>query len=230
MKTRLDFVSNSSTSSYIVSSDYPSLAFINGISSYGEYIGNDSPYSDPVYDYIQNYTAMTLMDINFVKPKRWIGTCLGKLCVQNNFINTVFDSHNNIRSNLWNSDIVRLIWDFTWVSWFNPNYHEKWVKNQVIGKVNDLTVKFSRWIFDAIAQRYEIKEPTKERYLSFIDEIEKELKERNVYVLWCTSGGDGYESGKCYFTFNKKVPDVKTIFEISKVVHKVLEPAEKEEK
>lgn len=219
MKTRLDFISNSSSCSYIISSNDPPIAFVNKIGSCGENSDNTIEMPGEEYDYIQNYVALTLMDILYTDRKEFCAEVCGNLSIPKEEIPDYFTESGEVRDDL---DVKEIIKRFTYFDWTYPQYHEEWTNYQNLAQVNEYSIKFSKWIFEKVSELYTVSKFTKENYLPFINDVEDQLKERNVYLLWATYSGNGYESGKMYISLDSKYKYVKNVLDASNAVHKLL--------
>lgn len=147
MKTRLDFVSNSSSSSYIlVCSSGKSPEEIARLVSEKTF-GYDN---DEIADFFCNYTCLTTHCIAFSYysskcHEMMTNNIAAGVCVKDSELDKYFDANGNVREDLKFEDVIK---DFTWND-FNSEYSENEdvvYNKRVIGKISDKTLKMMSWL------------------------------------------------------------------------------------
>lgn len=175
MKIRNDFVSNSSSSSYVLSTKKTPLQL-------SKYFDDDN-----ICDYLENYVAMTIKSLLW-KPKKnnpqgeyWHG--IGRhLCIPRNRLHEYFDENGNVRSDLDIHKVCR--------GEFSMRYTSDHDENVVCGKVTKETITFGKWLYEQMTLHKDtsIWAMSKE-YMVFLNRMENEIKKKDIYVVRCCYSG-----------------------------------------
>ena len=157
MKIRNDFVSNSSSSSYIV---VCKPGFTNDQMAFDiaeKTFGDDS---ELVKDFFNNYTCLTTTNIAVQwwdndKHMMMDNSIVAGVCVEDAKLDKWFDIDGNIKKDLVFEDVVK---DFFWYDSDSPNEYaenEKVVyESRVMGKINDKTLKMMSWLASNAVEWY----------------------------------------------------------------------------
>lgn len=155
MKIRHDFVSNSSSSSYIVA---VTVGCTDGDAAQDiaeKVFGDDF---EEVKDFFENMTVLTAVEVAYsdwyAKTQTFLSNFVPSgICVNDDELSTFFDKDGEIRSDLNPSEIIPQL------SWYTVD--SSWVENEEIvyerrlmGKVNEKTLKFTKWIHDKAVELY----------------------------------------------------------------------------
>ena len=155
MKIRNDFVRNSSSSSYIVA---VTAGCTNGDAAQDiaeKVFGDDF---EEVKDFFENMTVLTAVEVAYSNWYEKTQTFLSNfvpsgICVNDDELSMFFDKDGEIRSDLNPSEIIQQL------SWYTVD--SSWVENEEIvherrlmGKVNEKTLKFTKWIHDKAVELY----------------------------------------------------------------------------
>lgn len=151
MKIRTDFVSNSSSSSFIVSCKNTSdIANATNIANALQ----DDP--NPVIKFFKDYTCLTLCEC---ETGAWIdkfGNTLyvyipDGICILDEEIKNYFDENDNVRSDL---DFLTIFKQLNWYA-FNKDDQPDGENEQIVyenasimGKVNKYSIKFTKWLYE----------------------------------------------------------------------------------
>lgn len=155
MKTRLDFVSNSSSSSYIV-------AVMSGCTDrdaardIAEKVFGDE--FEEVKDFFENKTVLTAVEVQYSdwyeKTQEFLTNWVpAGICVNDDELSMFFDKDGEVRTDL---DPIETI---AKLSWHNDNdsygeNEEVVYERSLMGKVNEKTLKFTKWIHDNAVELY----------------------------------------------------------------------------
>ena len=214
MKVRSDFVSNSSSSSFIVATKYNDL--FDGAYNICNALG-DGDFD--LIEMLEKRTSLTLFDIRLCFPHGYDSIPAG-ITIDDEDLSEYFDGdevrkdldpHAIIRKLLWHKypDDKDIFIDPEIEGWCENEYVV--YENRILGKVNIKTYNFTKWLCDAIKdqlgeftlemQRYE-PEKDAEYYLNKIKSYLDDNK--MIYQIYCSYMGNGQEYGHVYLS------DVKT--------------------
>lgn len=205
MKTRLDFVSNSSSSSYIV-------AVIAGCTDgdaardIAEKVFGDG--FEEVKGFFENKTVLTAAEVQYSDWYEKTQTLLTNwvpagICVNDGELNMFFDKDGEVRADL---DPIETI---AKLSWHNDDgcygeNEEIVYERRLMGKVNEKTLKFTKWIHDKAAELYGSQNAC--YYESSNHSVEKQLAEyeeslakgNKLYFTRFSYEGDAMRYGHIY--------------------------------
>ena len=153
MKTRLDFVSNSSSSSYIVAVT-AGCTDKDAAQDIAEKVFGDD--FEETKDFFENKTVLTAIEVTYSDWYEKTQTLLSNfvpagICINDNELNMFFDKDGEVRANL---DPIETI---AKLSWYNDDYEENEeivYERRLMGKVNEKTLKFTKWIHDKAVELY----------------------------------------------------------------------------
>ena len=153
MKTRLDFVSNSSSSSYIVAVT-AGCTDKDAAQDIAEKVFGDD--FEEVKDFFENKTVLTAVEVAYSDWYAKTQTLLSNfvpsgICINDNELNMFFDKDGEVRADL---DPIETI---AKLSWYNDEYEENEeivYEQRLMGKVNEKTLKFTKWIHDKAVELY----------------------------------------------------------------------------
>ena len=195
MKVRSDFVSNSSSSSYICVSDFDSKEFLKKLQTP---VWPDKPGEDT---FISSSTALLICDCVFT-----VGYLNGGYCVYNEDLKTYFDDNGRLKSNLKYDYVIQNIRHASSNTELG-SYH--------CSRVTDKTVQFSEWIYKEFKDRgYQFRkgpvgwydengkhpyEDWEQIFLNAIEKVKKALNDNKYcYYVMTSYDGNGNEWGKFY--------------------------------
>lgn len=205
MKTRLYFVSNSSSSSYIIAviPEYDSRQAAQVVA---ERVFGDE--FEDVAKFFENKTVLTAMEIKY---SDWSDECTewmynfipAGICVDDSELSKWFDVNGEVRNDL---DILEVI---PALSWHNDdgNYGENEeivYERRLMGKVTDKTLKFTKWLHDAVVELYGAENAgyysdSKIKSEDRLAEYEKNLAEgKKLYFTRFSYDGDAMCYGHIY--------------------------------
>lgn len=221
MKTRLDFVSNSSTCSYVIYSKLDAKTLgkkmweLSGVPEEGI-----KKWSKIFSEYLSDHTILILYDISFdvhltkTQLKEFYpgestsNQVFRGCCCSDEDLSNYFTPDGKVREDLNVDDIIRM---YGW-------YHfdgKKIIFGQDesdgchfgSGKINEYTVEFMRWLFKALSEKYSnVRFSTDgDTSTSALDDLEREIYESefNHYWIKVNYEGDGYPCDGVYY--NSKV-------------------------
>lgn len=153
MKTRLDFVSNSSSSSYIVAV-MSGCTDNNAAQDIAENVFGDE--FEETKDFFENKTVLTAIEVAYSDWYEKTQTLMSNfvpsgICINDNELNMFFDKDGEVRADL---DPIETI---AKLSWYNDDYEENEeivYERRLMGKVNEKTLKFTKWIHDKAVELY----------------------------------------------------------------------------
>lgn len=153
MKIRLDFVSNSSSSSYIVSV-MSGCSDRDAAQDIAKKVFGDE--FEETKDFFENKTVLTAIEVTYSDWYEKTQTLLSNfvpagICINDNELNMFFDKDGEVRANL---DPIETI---AKLSWYNDDYEENEeivYERRLMGKVNEKTLKFTKWIHDKAVELY----------------------------------------------------------------------------
>ena len=155
MKTRLDFVSNSSSSSYIVAV-MPGCTDGDAALDIAKKVFGDE--FEETKDFFENMTVLTAVEVQYkswYKKKQTLFSNFvpSGICVNDDELSMFFNKDGEVRSDLDPSKII------TQLSWYTVD--DSWGENEEIvyerrlmGKVNEKTLKFTKWIHNKAIELY----------------------------------------------------------------------------
>lgn len=206
MKTRLDFVSNSSSSSYIiaVSPEYTSRMAAQDVAekTFGDGF-------EDVADFFENKTVLTAMEIKYSdwsdKYNEWMYNFIpAGICIDDEELEKWFDANGEVKNDL---DILEVI---PALSWHNDDCtceNEDIVyERRLMGKITDKTLKFTKWLHDKVVELYGAEaagyySDSKIEPEDQLAEYEKSLAEgKKLYLTRFSYDGDAMCYGHIYIT------------------------------
>ena len=157
MKTRNDFVSNSSSSSYIV---VCKPGFTNDQIAFDIAEKTLGDESKPVKDFFNNYTCLTTSSVLvewWDNDKSMIidNSIAAGVCVEDDKLSKWFDENGDLKKDLVFEDVIK---DFFW---YDASSSDAYAENgkvvyesRVMGKINDKTVKMMSWLMTNAIEWY----------------------------------------------------------------------------
>jgi len=204
MKTRLDFVSNSSSSSYIIAvrPEYSSRMAAQDVAekTFGDGF-------EDVADFFENKTVLTAMEIKYSdwsdKYNEWMYNFIpAGICIDDEELEKWFDANDEVRNDL---DILEVI---PALSWHNDDCtceNEDIVyERRLMGKITDKTLKFTKWLHDKVVELYGAEvagyySDSKIEPEDQLAEYEKNLAEgKKLYLTRFSYDGDAMCYGHIY--------------------------------
>jgi len=205
MKTRLDFVSNSSSSSYIIAviPEYDSRQAAQVVA---ERVFGDE--FEDVARFFENKTVLTAMEIKYSdwsdEHNEWMYNFIpAGICVDDSELSKWFDANGEVRNDL---DIFEVI---PALSWHNDDgkYGENEdivYERRLMGKVTDKTLKFTKWLHGKVVELYGAEaagyySDSKIEPEAQLAEYEKNLAEgKKLYLTRFSYDGDAMCYGHIY--------------------------------
>lgn len=209
MKTRFDFVSNSSSSSYIIAvgPEYTSRMVARDVA--------EKTFSDDfedVADFFENKTVLTAIEINYRDwndtYNDWVYNFIpAGICVDDSELSKWFDANGEVRNDL---DVFEVIPKLSWHGDDGMSENEDIVyERRLMGKITDKTLKFTKWLHDKVVEVYGTEDSgyyyTDSTDVSEIDaakqlaEYENNLAKGNkLYLARFSYDGDAMRYGYIY--------------------------------
>ncbi len=204
MKTRLDFVSNSSSSSYIIAVS-PECTSRMAAQDVAEKTFGDG--FEDVADFFENKTVLTAMEIKYSdwsdKYNEWMYNFIpAGICIDDEELEKWFDANGEVKNDL---DILEVI---PALSWHNDDCtceNEDIVyERRLMGKITDKTLKFTKWLHDKVVELYGAEaagyySDSKIEPEDQLAEYEKNLAEgKKLYLTRFSYDGDAMCYGHIY--------------------------------
>lgn len=155
MKTRLDFVSNSSSSSYIVAV-MAECTDRDAARDIAEKVFGDE--FKEVKDFFENKTVLTAVEVQYSdwheKTQELLTNWVpAGICVNDDELSMFFDKDGEVRADLDPCETIAKL------SWYNDDgcygeNEEIVYERRLMGKVNEKTLKFTKWIHDKAVELY----------------------------------------------------------------------------
>jgi len=205
MKTRLDFVSNSSSSSYIVAV-MAGCTDKDAARDIAEKVFGDG--FEEVKDFFENKTVLTAVEVQYSdwyeKTQEYLTNFIPPgICVNDDELSMFFDKDGEVRADL---DPIETIAKLSWYcddGSYGEN-EEVVYERSIMGKVNEKTLKFTKWIHDQAVELYGDKNAcyNEESDISaeeLLAKYEKNLAEgRKLYFTRFSYDGDAMCYGHIY--------------------------------
>ncbi len=223
MKIRKDFVSNSSSSSYIISSDLTVDNMTKKMFrfSYGrnkldkerrEWANENGQI---LAKFLKTHTCLTIFGFNFshpltaaMKKKFYMGhpipnTLFCGHCCPDEYLDKYFDKEGNIKTSAKPEPIMNAL------TWYRITDKGKLIFNHEdvgyvrgkSGKITKQSIRFNRWMIESIVKRYEgIEIQRKDSILRALDALEKDIEKGNWYYLNINHDGDGVDEDSAYYS------------------------------
>jgi len=204
MKTRLDFVSNSSSSSYIVAV-MAGCTDRDAARDIAEKVFGDG--FEEVKDFFESKTVLTAVEVQYSdwyeKTQEYLTNFIPPgICVNDDELGSWFDENGEVRADL---DPIETI---AKLSWYNDDgrYEENEeivYERRIMGKVNEKTLKFTKWIHDKAVELYGDKDACyyegSNRSAELLAEYEENLAKGNkLYFTRFSYEGDAMCYGHIY--------------------------------
>ena len=203
MKQRKDFISNSSTCSYVVSSVEPKETFYKKLQ---EYFKDDySKHSDKAFQSCECFVPFEIYT-RYLMPEEVPNSVLPVIMsihgesfhgeqIDASYMDRFFDENENIKSDLKFPDCIeKFEW---WTHGDNGNYFQRDIDDLTISsQVTMRSVKIAKYLEEK-ASEFNIKmDRDRDEKLKALNEIEKELNNsKNVYLVFFSYEGDSQSFG-----------------------------------
>lgn len=186
MKIRIDFVSNSSSSSFIVSTKTNTK-----IETIAKKLASDSSTEKKYLNYLTNNIALTLFPLDYlVNPrtkKAHLENVYGFFCISKKKIFTYFNKDGTVKNDLNINNLLKS-------SLSSQSYPDSSLAKRKIlcGKVTSETIKFCKWIYTKLVQKRNTSAwALKGEYNRQIKYIENELKNgKEIYIVVLATSGE----------------------------------------
>lgn len=216
MKLRFDFISNSSSCSFIIRSKDDPITLVNKLESRGKNTSNllpDDNFEDwtDVHKTVINHTALTLFNIDYLDENGYVNSILGPLVVNDFELSNYFDESGEVKKDL---DVEKILYEFSTESEeFGFNYCKS-------GKITKQTIKFFKWILEQVDIYKNIyigkrNVDIMNIYLKKISKVEEMLTD-NVYAIYFSYEGNAAEHGMIYCDLDDECKYVSNIIDKSK--------------
>lgn len=221
MKIRSDFVSNSSTSSYVLYSKLNPQQLSNEMWKYSGLLEESIKKWSKIFGWhLSHTTLLTLYDISFDMPleEKYLKEFYpgestenmifrGYYCYDNQ-LSKYFDEYGEVRKDL---DIDDVIAKFGMYHFEDDNIvfdqDESDGCNHGSAKINKYTIKFSKWLFEQLKKKYSNVRFTADgdTTTEIFDMVEKELAEKHMNQYWIKLNyeGDGMADDAVYYNTKK---------------------------
>ena len=205
MKTRLDFVSNSSSSSYIVAV-MAGCTDRDAAQDIAEKVFGDE--FEEVKNFFENKTVLTAVEVQYSdwyeKTQELLTNWVpAGICVNDDELSMFFDKDGEVRADL---DPIETIAKLSWHNddgYYGEN-EEIVYKRRLMGKINEKTLKFTKWIHDKAVELYGNKnacyyEGSKRSAKELLAKYEESLAKGNkLYFTRFSYEGDAMCYGHIY--------------------------------
>lgn len=222
MKIRCDFVSNSSSSSYIVSSVHSPKAFgrkimrcalgdTRRVREEDHWVISNGP---KLGNHLATHSCFSVQEIRFdipltdeqcktfYKGEGKPNTIFGGECCTNDFLKENFDKNGQLKDS---TNLDKILNAITAYRIENGKVklgqiNDGWVNGRS-GQITPLSIKVNRWLLDAIMQKYPgCTIQDKDKKLKLLDDIERDLKNYHMYYLTINHDGDGVDEDAAYYS------------------------------
>ena len=201
MKIRNDFVSNSSSSSYIVAVAEPSVKdaaqdIVKAV------------YSDDLENTQELFETKTILTCAEIQYETWNdNTCLLQtnfipvgICINDNELAEYFGDDGEVRNDL---DPLKIIKKLSWYNYDSYDENEEIIYESILmGKVTDKTFKFTKWLYDKAIELYgneAVNYCTDNNTEEELSTYEKAFTEgKSLYFVRFSYDGDGQNYGYIY--------------------------------
>jgi len=204
MKIRNDYVSNSSSSSYIIAviPEYDSRQAAQDVA---ERVFGDG--FEDVADFFENKTVLTAIEISYTDWSEKLQELVSNfipagICINDKEIGNWFDADGEVRSDL---DVLEVIPKLSWHADECMSENEEIVyERHLMGKVTDKTLKFTKWLYNKAVELYNAENvyyysDSKTEPEDQLAEYEKNLAEgKKLYFARFSYDGDAMCYGHIY--------------------------------
>lgn len=204
MKIRTDFVSNSSSSSYIIAviSKYTPIMVAQDVAE--RTFGDD--FTETA-EFFESKTVLTAIELQYSslnsKLNTWICNFIPVgICIDDEEIDKWFDADGEVRNDL---DILEVIPKLSWYSDDGVSENEDIVyRRRLMGKVTIKTLKFTKWLHDKLIEAYGVDHSGYYLDSSISAEDQLDIYENNLskgkqlYLTRFSYSGDAMRYGHIY--------------------------------